>query len=109
MATTGSSSAVCASDESLRPENHQQEQSSEEMKKEMRSIMSWQFQHRKALLHRSLGAMCMVAGLWSGAAGAADLVEPAVFASSNGVLDILMVAKAKPVPGLAFTPPDGSG
>ena len=40
--------------------------------------------------------------------GAADLVEPAVFASSNGVLDILMIAKAKPVPSLAFTPPDGS-
>ena len=70
--------------------------------------MSWQFQHRKTLLHRSLGAMCMAAGLWGGAAGAADLVEPAVFASSNGVLDILMIAKAKPVPSLAFTPPDGS-
>jgi FtsP/CotA-like multicopper oxidase with cupredoxin domain len=89
---------------SLRPEK------SSEMKKEMRSIMSWQFQHRKSLLHRSLGAtMCMVAGLWGGAAGAADLVEPAVFASSNGVLDILMIAKTSPVPNLAFTPPDGSG
>jgi len=70
--------------------------------------MSWQFQRRKIPLHRSLGAMCMVAGLWGGAAGAADLVEPAVFASSNGVLDILMIAKASPVPNLAFTPPDGS-
>jgi hypothetical protein len=41
------------------------------------------------------------------AAGAADLVEPAVFASSNGMLDILMIAKAKPVPSLAFTPSGG--
>ena len=71
--------------------------------------MSRKFQDRKTLLPRALGALCMVAGLWGGAASAADLLEPAVFASSYGVLDILMVAKAKPVPSLAFTPPDGSG
>ena len=69
--------------------------------------MSWSFEHRKTRLQGSLGAACLVAGLWSSAAGAADLVEPAVFASSNGVLDILMIAKAKPVPSLAFTPPGG--
>ena len=84
--------------------------------------MSFEIQQRKSRLQGSrlhgsrlqgsrlwgsLGAVCMIAGLWSAAAGAADLVEPAVFASSNGVLDILMIAKAKPVPSLALTPPGG--
>jgi len=38
---------------------------------------------------------------------AADFVEPRVFASAQGVLDILMIAKPKPIPAIAFTPPGG--
>jgi FtsP/CotA-like multicopper oxidase with cupredoxin domain len=61
----------------------------------------------KSTIHRWAGAMGIVAGLWGGAAAAANLAEPAVFASSHGVLDILMIAKAKPITGIAFTPPGG--
>jgi L-ascorbate oxidase len=69
--------------------------------------MSCQFLSRKTLLHRSIGAISIVASLWGGAAAAADFVEPAVFASSNGVLDILMIARPKPIPSISFTPPGG--
>src|SRR5262249_38778718 len=41
----------------------------------------------------------------SGVAGAATLVEPPVFASQNGVLDIMMVAIPQPIPTISFTPP----
>jgi L-ascorbate oxidase len=41
----------------------------------------------------------------SPAASAADFVDPPVFASTNGVLDIMMIAKAKPIEEIAFTPP----
>ena len=37
-----------------------------------------------------------------GTAGASDFVEPPVFASKDGVLDILLVAKPKPVSAIAF-------
>ena len=39
------------------------------------------------------------------AASAASFVEPSVISSSNGVLDILMIAKPKPIPSILFTPP----
>jgi len=57
-------------------------------------------------VRRLLATLAML-GCCSGAANATDLVEPAVFASSNGVLDILLIAKPKPVPSIAFTPPGG--
>jgi L-ascorbate oxidase len=38
----------------------------------------------------------------------AVLAEPTVFASELGVLDILMIAKPKPIPSISFMPPDGS-
>jgi FtsP/CotA-like multicopper oxidase with cupredoxin domain len=37
-------------------------------------------------------------------AGAETLVDPPVFASRNGVLDIMMVAMPQPIPGISFTP-----
>jgi len=46
--------------------------------------------------------------LASGAVLAGAFVEPAVFASQNGVLDVLMIAKPKPIPSIVFTPPGGS-
>ena len=55
-------------------------------------------------LKLALAAMAMTASL-CGSAGAARFTEPPVFASKKGVLDILMVAKAKPVKAIAFMPP----
>ena len=48
-------------------------------------------------------------GLIGGApmANAGALVEPPVFASSHGVLDLLMIARPKPVSTLAVASPDG--
>jgi L-ascorbate oxidase len=48
--------------------------------------------------------------LWAGggAANAANLVDPPVFASQNGVLDIMMVAMPQPIPSISFTPPNSS-
>src|SRR5262245_36360061 len=42
---------------------------------------------------------------FSSAAAAADFVDPPVFTSTNGVLDIMMIAKAKPIQEITFTPP----
>src|ERR1700680_898397 len=43
---------------------------------------------------------------WAPSSGQAEpLIEPAVFHSSGGVLDILMIAKPRPVPTISFTPP----
>jgi FtsP/CotA-like multicopper oxidase with cupredoxin domain len=44
----------------------------------------------------------------SGAAAAGNFVEPPVFSSSNGLLDLLIVAKPAPVTSISFTPPGGS-
>jgi len=41
------------------------------------------------------------------AAVAGNFVEPTVFASSRGVLDLLMIARAKPVTTIALPSPDG--
>jgi L-ascorbate oxidase len=38
----------------------------------------------------------------------AVFVEPPVFASEHGVLNILMIAKAEPIPTISFAPPGGS-
>jgi len=43
-----------------------------------------------------------------GTAGAARFQEPPVFSSKKGVLDILLIAKAKPVKAIAFMPPGAS-
>ena len=42
----------------------------------------------------------------SRAALAGNFVEPAVFASSNGLLDLLMIAQPQPVPSIVYLPPD---
>src|SRR3981081_1885921 len=48
-------------------------------------------------------------GLIGGApmAIAGNFVEPTVFASSRGALDLLVIAKTKPVPTIALPSPDG--
>ena len=69
--------------------------------------MCSQFRTSRSQLHLWTGVIGIAAALWGGAAAAEDLAEPAVFASSHGVLDILMIAEAKPIPTIAFTPPGG--
>ncbi|WP_245414616.1 multicopper oxidase domain-containing protein [Aestuariivirga litoralis] len=56
------------------------------------------------LTRTALMAALLVAGM-GGSAGAAKFVEPPVFSSKKGVLDILMIARAKPVAAIAFKPP----
>ena len=58
---------------------------------------------------RWLGAASLAAALaCAGLAHAGNFVEPTVFASQNGVLDLLMIAKTSPVPSISYTPPGGS-
>jgi FtsP/CotA-like multicopper oxidase with cupredoxin domain len=47
---------------------------------------------------------CLYCG--STAAIAGNFVEPPVFASANGVLALLMIAKPAPIPTISFSPPD---
>src|SRR5215468_1165840 len=60
---------------------------------------------------RRFGLAVAVAALWigggAGTAGADTLIDPPVFASRNGVLDIMMVALPQPIPTISFTPPSG--
>ncbi len=58
---------------------------------------------------RWLNAFGLVAGLSivPALAQAADLTEPRVFASSGGVLDLLMIAKPQPIPSIQYRPPAG--
>src|SRR5712672_2944693 len=63
---------------------------------------------RAMSLRRSIGVGVLVALCAGGAAGSAaadPLLDPPVFASHNGVLDIMMVAIPQPIPTIAFTPP----
>ncbi len=61
------------------------------------------------------GALCgaffsalLLAGLASSAKAGDRLAEPAVFASRFGVLDLLIVAKPKPIETISFEPPAGA-
>jgi L-ascorbate oxidase len=60
---------------------------------------------------RLLGAAGVVAALGvAGGAGTAvadTLIDPPVFASKNGVLDIMMIAMPRPIPTISFTPAGG--
>src|SRR5256885_41060 len=54
----------------------------------------------------TVAAAAMLVCAWP-AARADPIVEPTVFASFAGVLDLLMIAKPKPVPTISFQPPKG--
>ena len=58
---------------------------------------------------RWLATAFFVATLVCGAvtARAVEFAEPRVFSSSHGVLDLLMIARPKPVPSISFQPPRG--
>ena len=57
-----------------------------------------------------IGAASLLAASLAGAgtAGAATLLDPPVFASQNGVLDIMMIAMPQPIPTISFVPPHSS-
>ena len=61
----------------------------------------------RAVSRRWTAAALAVALCGPTAAFAADFVEPPVFASAHGVLDLLMIARAAPVPGISFAAPGG--
>ena len=50
-------------------------------------------------------AAALIATTMCGTAGAARFSEPSVFSSKDGVLDILMIARPKPVTAIRFRPP----
>ncbi len=66
---------------------------------DMRRIRNCRWLNMAAAAALTLGASAAFAG---------DFVEPPVFASSNGVLDLLMIAQTQPVPSIVYTPPDHS-
>jgi hypothetical protein len=56
----------------------------------------------------AISVALLAAGLCvSPGARAGDFVEPPVFASANGVLDLLMIAMPQPVPSISYLPPGG--
>ena len=65
---------------------------------------------RDVSIRQWFSAAAVVAVSWAGTAtaGASTLVDPPVFSSQNGVLDIMMVAMPQPIPGISFTPPNTS-
>ena len=69
--------------------------------------MSSKYSLRKVAIRLWIAAAGVVAALWvgGGTAAADNLVDPPVFTSQNGVLDIMMVALPQPIPGISFTPP----
>src|SRR5215470_7571226 len=69
-------------------------------------VFSKQSVHDAAAL-RWIGAAGVAVAMWAAphVAAAQTLAEPPVFASQNGVLDIMMVAIAQPIPTISFTPP----
>jgi len=58
-------------------------------------------------INSRVGGVAIFAALWCGstAAIAGTFVDPPTFASANGVLDLLMIAKPAPIPSISFTPP----
>src|ERR1700722_13747322 len=57
------------------------------------------------------GLAAAIAALWIGGGGqvaAETLRDPPVFASRDGVLDIMMIEMPQPIPTISFTPPGGA-
>ena len=65
---------------------------------------------RENSMRHRIAAAGAVAILWAGigAAAADTLADPPVFTSQNGVLDIMMVAMPRPIPGISYTAPRSS-
>ena len=56
---------------------------------------------------RWLSVASLLVPLTCGSKTALAVPEPAVFASEHGVLDLMMIAKPKPIPSISFAPPNG--
>jgi L-ascorbate oxidase len=69
-----------------------------------------EFPIRQWIATASIIAANIFGPLWAGAAPAAadTLVDPPVFTSQNGALDIMMVAIPQPITTISFTPPTNS-
>jgi L-ascorbate oxidase len=65
---------------------------------------------REVSMRRWIATAGVFAALWSGVGTAAadTLLDPPVLASQNGVLDIMMIAMPRPIPGISYTPPRSS-
>src|SRR5262249_2614624 len=63
---------------------------------------------RFAIFRWAVAAFCGFLTNMPPAARSDSLLEPPVFESSNGVLDVLIIAKAKPVQAISFKP-QGNG
>ena len=65
-------------------------------------------QHKRFIQSlRSTAAVLVGLAIAAPAAHAAGFVEPTVLKSSHGVLDLLMIARPKPVSTITYTPPGG--
>jgi FtsP/CotA-like multicopper oxidase with cupredoxin domain len=69
--------------------------------------MSIQASKRNAMYCWLSAAILPLSQMCAGETAAAVLSEPEVFASEQGLLDIMMIARPKPIPSIAFTPPGG--
>jgi FtsP/CotA-like multicopper oxidase with cupredoxin domain len=66
---------------------------------------------REVSMRQWIAAAGVIAGLWwplGGTAAADTLIDPPVFKSQNGVLDIMMIALPQPIQSISFTPPKSS-
>lgn len=71
----------------------------------MRTLIAWLVVRT---MRQCVGPAVVVAALTCAQqAHAEDIVEPAVFTSAGGVLDVLMIAKPKAVPTIAYLPRGG--
>jgi L-ascorbate oxidase len=75
----------------------------------MSKIMPFVGAKRRRAHHSSIHPAAIVAAFLCGSsvALAGAFVEPPVFASSHGVLDLLIVALPQPVPSISYVPPGG--
>src|ERR1700730_13939702 len=78
-------------------------------RQQRKKIMSGSSILRKSSAYQWFGRAILLAALVWGTetALAGSFVEPPVFASDDGVLGLLMIAKPAPVPSILFTPPSG--
>ncbi len=69
--------------------------------------MSRDFCRQQSLADRWVGAVILAAVvLLCGPAFAGDFLEPQVFESRDGVLDLLMIARAQPIPSISYAKPN---
>jgi L-ascorbate oxidase len=75
----------------------------------MSKIMPFTDERHQAIRRSSMGVGAIAAAFLCGSsvALAGAFVEPPLFASSKGVLDLLIIALPQPVPSISYVPPGG--